>query len=155
MHSISISKISSSLKNLRLPLLLLVILLVVLISGCSAKSTSHVYQLAPLSEMHPLVQDAPVSVQQAYQFAHAHSEVLKQFPCYCGCGAMGHTSNYSCYINDGDGDLAFDNHALGCSICVDITQDVMRMMDDGKEISEMQAFVDSKYSAFGPSNLTP
>ena len=155
MRGVSNLKISTFVRNLRLPLLLLAIPLVILISGCSANSASHAYQLAPLSEMHPLVQNAPVSVQQAYQFAHAHPEVLKQFPCYCGCGAMGHTSNYSCYINDAEGELAFDNHALGCSICVDITQDVMRMMDDGKEISEMQAFVDSKYSAFGPSNLLP
>lgn len=151
----SLITIPTSIKKVGLPMLALLFALIILISGCSAESASHAYQLAPLSEMHPLVQDAPISVQQAYQFAHAHPEVLKQFPCYCGCGGMGHTSNYSCYINDANGDKAFDNHALGCSICVDITQDVMRMMDDGKEIGEIQDFVDSKYSAFGPSNLMP
>lgn len=155
MRNLSISNFPTSRTILGFPFLLLLITLTVLISGCSAESASHAYQLAPLSEMHPLVQDAPVSVQEAYQFAHAHPDVLQQFPCYCGCGAMGHTSNYSCYVNDASGDKAFDNHALGCSICVDITQDVMRMMDDGKEIGEIQAFVDNKYSAFGPSNLLP
>lgn len=138
----------------RKPWLILIFVLVgVLIAGCSSENSTPAYQLAPLSEMHPLVQAAPVAVQHAYQFAHANPEMLKHVPCYCGCGGMGHTSNYSCYINDTNGDLAFDNHALGCSICVDITQDVMRLMNDGQPLEEIQAFVDNKYAAFGPSNI--
>lgn len=138
----------------RKPWLIIIFLLAgVLIAGCSSESSTPSYQLAPLSEMHPLVQDAPVAVQQAYQFAHANPEMLKHFPCYCGCGAMGHTSNYSCYIDDTNSDLAFDNHALGCSICVDITQDVMRLMNGGQPLEEIQKFVDGKYAAFGPSNI--
>jgi hypothetical protein len=68
---------------------------------------------------------------------------------------MGHTSNYSCYISgEGDnGELTFDNHALGCSICVDITQDAMRMLDEGKSTAEIRAYVDLTYSRFGPSNM--
>ena len=40
----------------------------------------------------------------------------------CGCGAMGHTSNLSCYIHEMDeaGGITFDNHAAGCGICVDV-----------------------------------
>jgi hypothetical protein len=126
-----------------------------LITGCSTALQSEAYDLAPLSEMHPLVQAAPISVQQAYQFAHSNPETLKHIPCYCGCGAMGHDSNYACYVNEANGDLAFDNHALGCSICVDITIDVMRMMDDGQEFNVIQTYIDNKYSAFGPSNIVP
>ena len=51
------------------------------------------------------------------------------------------------------GEKAFDGHALGCSICVDITQDVMWLMDTGRPINEIQEFIDKKYSAFGPSNI--
>lgn len=146
--------LSRSASFTRKPWLILFFLLAgVLIAGCSSESSTPAYQLAPLSEMHPFVQDAPVAVQQAYQFAHANPEVLKQVPCYCGCGAMGHTSNYSCYIDDTNSDLAFDNHALGCSICVDITQDVMRLMKDGQSLADIQMFVDGKYAAFGPSNI--
>lgn len=136
------------------PGLIFSITLTLLISACGGPSVQS-YDLAPLEEMHPLVQNAPVSVQQAYQFAHAHPDMLKAVPCYCGCGAMGHTSNYACYVNEVNGEKGFDNHALGCSICVDITLDVMRLMDDGKDLSEIQVFVDNKYSAFGPSNLVP
>lgn len=101
------------------------------------------------------VQNAPVTVKQAYQFAAANPDILTQLPCYCGCGGMGHTSNYSCYISgeDGNAGLTFDSHALGCSICVDITQDAMRMLDEGKSIAQIRIFVDQEYSRFGPSNM--
>jgi len=38
---------------------------------------------------------------------------------------------------------------------VDITRDVMRMLDDGKTIKEIRAHVDKTYSRFGPSTPTP
>ncbi|HET6446204.1 MAG TPA: PCYCGC motif-containing (lipo)protein [candidate division Zixibacteria bacterium] len=128
----------------------------VVLAGCSAEgkagAANHDLAMAPLAQMPADVQQSPVVVQQAYQFAVANPEVLKQIPCYCGCGAMGHTSNYSCYVADvgAGGDVVFDNHALGCSICVDISQDAMRMLDQGKEIPEIFAYVDSTYARFGP-----
>jgi hypothetical protein len=66
---------------------------------------------------------------------------------------MGHTSNYACYINEANGEAGFVEHALGCSICVDITQDVMRLLNSGESISYIQEYVDDTYSAFGPSNM--
>jgi hypothetical protein len=101
------------------------------------------------------VKSAPEVVRTSYQFAIANPDVLTQLPCYCGCGGMGHTSNYSCYVadEDADGTLKFDNHALGCSICVDITVDAMRMLDEGKSLTEIRSYVDQTYSAFGPSNM--
>jgi hypothetical protein len=101
------------------------------------------------------VQAAPVVVQQAYQFAGANPDVMQQIPCYCGCGEMGHTSNYSCYVVEAsaDGKITYDNHALGCSICVDITQDTMRLLRQGKSVQEIRAYVDSTYAKYGPSNM--
>jgi hypothetical protein len=108
--------------------------------------------MATLDDMPAEVQQAPVAVQQAYQFAVANPEILEQIPCYCGCGAMGHTSNYACYVAgvNEDGVIEYDNHALGCSICVDISQDVMRLLDQGKDVPEIFAYVDSNYARFGP-----
>ena len=142
-------------KTAKTPVMLtmLSILATLILSGCGSEKTSQAYELAPLSEMHPAVQQQSVSVQEAYQFAHAHPEMLKHVPCYCGCGGMGHESNYACYINETEGELLFDSHALGCSICVDITQDVMRLMNDGQSLADIQQFVDDKYSKFGPSNM--
>jgi len=110
--------------------------------------------MAPLDEMPQAVQDAPQAVRESYQFAIANPGVLRQLPCYCGCGGMGHTSNYSCYANTApDGALEFDGHALGCSICVDITLDAVRMLKEGRDMSEIRAYVDAEYSRYGPSNM--
>lgn len=101
------------------------------------------------------VKSAPTTVQQAYQFAVANPDVMKQVPCYCGCGKMGHTSNYSCYIQgvDDKGDITYDTHALGCSICVDITQDTLRLLRQGMTVAEIKTSIDQTYSQYGPSNI--
>lgn len=120
----------------------------------SASSTDDL-AMASLSGMPAEVKSAPTTVQQAYQFAIANPDVMKQIACYCGCGNMGHTSNYSCYVQDVDsqGAITFDTHALGCSICVDITRDTMRYLDQGKTASEIQTLVDQTYAKYGPTNL--
>ena len=108
-----------------------------------------------MDKMPEEVQNAPVTVQEAYQFASINPDVMKDIPCYCGCGNIGHDSNYACYVADVDaqGKLTFDNHALGCSICVDITQDVMRMLREGKSRQEARTYIDATYSKYGPSNI--
>ncbi len=125
--------------------------------ACSTQSSNSSVHLnmAPMDQMPSEVQSAPVTVQQAYQFAVANPDVMKNNPCYCGCGNVGHTSNYSCYVSglDDKGNVRFDQHALGCSICVDITQDVMRMLKDGKSPQDIRAYVDTTYSKYGPSNI--
>lgn len=129
------------------------------LSACTGAGASRAdLDMAPLSAMPPTVQKAPISVQEAYRFALANPEVLQHIPCYCGCNAIGHTSNYACYvetINSSSGEVIFDSHALGCSICVDITRDVMRLMREGKSLSEIQTTIDRIYSQYGPPNTPP
>jgi hypothetical protein len=130
-----------------------------LLSACSggpaSASKDGDLAMASMDGMPADVKSAPPSVQQAYQFAVANPDVMKQIPCYCGCGNMGHTSNYSCYVQNVDdkGVIAYDTHALGCSICVDITQDVMRMLKQGKMVAEIKTAIDQTYSQYGPSNI--
>lgn len=126
------------------------------VSACSTSSSSEVHlAMSPMDQMPMDVQSAPVAVREAYQFNAANPDVMQNIPCYCGCGDIGHTSNYDCYISEVDtsGKIAFDNHALGCSICVDITHDVMRMLRDGKTPQDARAYVDATYSKYGPSNI--
>ena len=133
------------------------LVILTILPACSAKSeASEVHlNMASMDLMPAEVHSAPVTVQEAYQFNVANPEVMKNIPCYCGCGNIGHTSNYDCYISEVDeaGKITFDNHALGCSICVDITQDVMRMLKDGKSPQEARAYIDATYSKYGPSNI--
>jgi hypothetical protein len=126
-----------------------------LLAGCAGNSSAHEMQMAPVEQMPAEVQAAPAAVREAYQFAAANPETMQALPCYCGCGPVGHTSNYSCYISgeNADGSLKFDAHALGCSICVDITQDAMRLLEQGKSVPEVRAYVDGAYAQYGPSNM--
>lgn len=142
-----------------LPLLALLILAGGAISGCAGTAEyepEHELALAPLADMPTHVQQAPARVQQAYQFAAANPEVLKVLPCYCGCNAMGHTSNYACYIAEAtaEGGFTYDLHALDCSICVDITQDAMWMLQQGKAVAEIRDYVDTTYARYGPPTET-
>ena len=143
----------------RWALLLSIATVSLLAAGCREGRVENSQQtelrMAPLSQLPLPVQRAAVAVREAYQFTVANIEIVRQFPCFCGCGLMGHTSNASCYLTDGAAldRPKFDAHALGCSICVDITQDVMRKMRQGVDLAEIRSFVDATYAQYGPSNM--
>jgi len=137
-------------------LLIVLVLATTAVSACSSSKSGEVHLfMLPMDEMPMDVQTAPVAVQEAYQFASINPDVMKDIPCYCGCGDIGHASNFDCYVSNVDdkSNITFDNHALGCSICVDITQDVMRMLREGKSPQEARAYVDATYAKYGPSNI--
>jgi Protein of unknown function with PCYCGC motif len=125
------------------------------LSACAAGGQKNAkVKLSPVSALPEQMQKAPVSVRTAYQFAVANPAALENVPCYCGCGAIGHKSNLACYIKDfgADGKPVFDEHALGCSICVDIATDVMKMTGEGKSSAAIRQQIVDTYSKFGPAN---
>ncbi len=136
------------------PILIVLSLLMLVLSGCasSANATGQTAMAMP-----DFVRDAPAAVKEAYQYAAAHLDELEKYPCYCGCGKMGHTSNRSCYLKEigANGSITFDNHAAGCGLCVDITKDVMRLKAEGQSSSQVRAYIDAQYSSYGPSTNTP
>jgi len=126
--------------------------------GAARESAAPHVALAPEHMLHPMVQTAPPVVQEAYRFAIANEEVLRYIPCYCGCGGMGHTSIRSCYVKEDrpDGSVTFDDHALGCGICVDIARDAMRMMREGRDLRQIQEAVRRDYGRYGrPTTIVP
>jgi hypothetical protein len=154
------TQLSKSYSKFRWITLVLVILpFITSLTGCSSPGAKPAADLkmAPMAEMPVDMQNAPVSVREAYQFAVANPDAIKNVPCYCGCSAAGHTSNYSCYVKEvkPSGEVVFDPHALGCSICVDITQDVMKLIREGKNPQAIRASVDQTFSQYGPSNMAP
>jgi len=47
-----------------------------------------------------------------YRFARERGDVLQSIPCTCGCAALGHTSNRSCYLKAaGAGRTTWTSHA--------------------------------------------
>lgn len=130
------------------------VLLLLLLTACSEQTP---FALASDAQLPEFLHDASVRVREAYRFAIANPDELAKYPCYCGCGAMGHKSNLHCYITEASLPAApkFDTHASGCGICVDITQDVMRLLREGKSSLEIRTYIDATYSRFGPSTDTP
>jgi hypothetical protein len=147
-----------SVSKVHRPLALLLVLVLAAggaLSGCGARQ-EHEVAMAPLEHMPHNVQQADVRVQQAYQFAVANREVAEAVPCYCGCGPLGHTSSYDCYVRSegADGVIEFDDHAVLCTICIDITQDTIRLMREGKSAQQIRIYVENHYSRFGPTNMS-
>ena len=141
---------------------LALVTLLILGSGCAFQNTGKAIKLetlplAPLSEMPDFAQEAAPKVQEAYQFAATNPDVLTKIPCYCGCNSLGHLHNLACYVKsfEENGTVAeFDNHAAFCGVCIDITQDVMQMTREQKDVAEIRAFIDNKYSKYGPPTDT-
>jgi hypothetical protein len=137
------------------PLLALTALLAATLPACSTPPDAAGVKMLPMNELSAEIRSAPATVRTAYQFAVANPDVMQQLPCYCGCGGIGHTSNYDCYVAAAqpNGVITFDNHALGCSICVDITQDAIRLLKEGKSVPDIRVYVDATYSKYGTSNM--
>jgi hypothetical protein len=95
-------------------LLLAGIAVVAVVGSLGSGKTSTAYALAPESALPDNLRKAPPNVREAYRFAIANRDVLRQVPCYCGCGAE-HPSNYECYIKEvrADGTYQFDYMSLG------------------------------------------
>lgn len=131
---------------------------VVVAAACAGEPDSAADEsiaMKPVELLPYQVRQAPTAVRQAYQFAAANPAILKQVPCYCGCGGIGHTSIHSCYVSvDRAGEpMQYDGHALGCSICVDIALDALRLTKQGMTPDLIRAYVDRNYSKFGTSNM--
>jgi hypothetical protein len=126
-------------------------------AGCgNAADETRRIELAPNTDMPGYVRDAPKQTQEAYRFAAANPEILAEIPCYCGCNAMEHRHNLACYVADMNaaGEVTkFDQHASYCDICVDITQDVMRLKRAGHSIEEIHDEIVTTYSKYGPPTL--
>jgi hypothetical protein len=99
---------------------------------------------------------APMAiVQQVYDFAARHPEVLQFMPCYCGCERVGHRGNHDCFVKAraANGTVTqWDEHGIGCAICIGVGRDAMMLSNGGARPAEIRAAIDRKYGAFYPSS---
>jgi hypothetical protein len=100
-------------------LALLSLVAVVLLAACGTPEatppaeTETTLELAPASSLSPELRKLSPDIQEAYRFAIANRDVLEKIPCYCGCGGIGHTDNWTCYVQPESTDRIFDYHAAG------------------------------------------
>lgn len=125
----------------------------VLVAACGA---TPAITLANADLMPELVLIQDVRVQEAYRFAVAHPEDLETIPCYCGCVGLDHRNNLECYLTAESKPeaLVFDNHALGCNICVEITQMTMDLLSAGLSPTDIRNTIDTQFSERGPGTDT-
>ena len=94
-------------------------------------------------------------VQQVYEFAARHPEVLQYVPCYCGCERVGHSANHSCFVKSraADGRVTeWDSHGIGCAVCIDVARDAMTLFNSGTRPAAIREAIDKKYAASFPSS---
>jgi hypothetical protein len=100
-------------------------------------------------------------VQQVFEFAARHPEVLSYVPCYCGCEnpQLGHQGNHDCFVKSRAANgmvTAWEPHGIGCQICIDVGREAMLLFNSGSSVTSIRAAIEKKYGAyFGSSTPTP
>jgi hypothetical protein len=100
------------------------------------------------------VRPMPV-VQQVYEFAARHPEVLNYIPCYCGCESVGHKANHDCFVKTRAANgriVEWDTHGLGCAVCLDVGRKAMTMFQQGMTVSDIRAAIEHEYAGRTPSH---
>jgi hypothetical protein len=95
------------------------------------------------------------TVQQVYEFAARHPEVLQYVPCYCGCERVGHKGNHECFVKSRAASgrvTAWDEHGIGCTVCLDVGRDAMTLFNSGAKPAQIRAAIDQKYASHFPSS---
>jgi len=142
-------------RNRKFPLFIVILLAVLttVVSACAPASATEGLKMAPMSEMSDEVRQAPVTVQEAYQFAVANPDVLTQLPCYCGCALLAppHRSLRDCFLEE---DGSYASHASGCLICTEIALAAVEAAGAGMSHGEIRALVDERFTGRGPSTNT-
>lgn len=90
-----------------------------------------------------------------YRLAAANQELFDRIPCYCGCEQEPekYQSLKDCFYDRETGD--FDEHAAGCTTCLDEAVDIGSWRNDGFSSREIRDKIDEKYSERGEPTDTP
>lgn len=140
----------------RIPqLIVLVTLGSLILAACYPIENSHAHAMAGHNQLSNAIRQANERTVDAYRFAVANPDQLVGIPCYCGCVALGHKNNLDCYIQymQNPNDVIFDIHAVDCNVCVDITWQVMALLDEGIAGTEIFSRIEQDFSRLGPSTM--
>ncbi len=113
--------------------------------------------LSFLPGMTPIPSEITGDLRVVYAWARTDEgvELVEQVPCYCGCGERaGHEHVRGCFWMD-DGSIEDNPNYNGkrCSICVEIAMNAKMMHEDGKDICEIRASIDSHYEAISEHGM--
>ncbi|MBM7703124.1 PCYCGC motif-containing (lipo)protein [Metabacillus iocasae] len=115
-------------------------------------------ETASMDEMPSFLQQHNDDMKALYVAAAKHKEVLENIPCYCGCAdeAIGHRSNYDCFVHETkeNGAIVWDDHGTKCQVCLDIAAQSILDFKDGKVMKEIRNDIDEQYKE-GYAKPTP
>jgi len=115
--------------------------------AAAAGSAAWVYAGAPETPWY--VTGGSERVRRAYAFAVERPDVLRYLPCFCGCGRHdGHGSVLDCFVAGRDwlGRVRYDDHGVGCEICLAVVLDGEAKLAEGKRLAEVRAEIDRFYA---------
>jgi Protein of unknown function with PCYCGC motif len=116
---------------------------------------AHVGPVPPLPQVSFAPSRPMPMVQQVYEFAARHPEVLQYVPCYCGCERMSHNGNHDCFVKARatNGRVTeWEPHGIGCAVCLDVGRDAMTLFNSGNSVAQIRAAIDKKYGSYFPSS---
>jgi len=94
-------------------------------------------------------------VQEVFEFAARHPEVLAYVPCYCGCEQLGHKGNHDCFVKAraANGNVTeWEAHGIGCAICLDVGREAMLLFNSGASVTSIRAAIEKRYGGNFPSS---
>ena len=94
-------------------------------------------------------------VQQVFEFAGRHPEVLAFVPCYCGCEQLGHSGNHDCFVKSrtANGNVTeWEAHGIGCAICIDVGREAMLLFNSGASVTAIRTAIEKRYGGNFPSS---
>ena len=97
-------------------------------------------------------------IRTAYVFAAEHPEVLSYVPCFCGCSEGGHKGNHDCFVREraANGDvIAWDDHGVECTMCIDIANRSKQMFDKGTPVAQIRESIEKEFGSGLESSKTP
>ncbi len=100
-----------------------------------------------------VVHTAPVQAIREYNANILHGKDIAYLPCYCGCGSVGHKSNFNCFFKKfEDGSLYTDLHGENCETCLEITSSYLKQKAAGKSLPEIRDNIEKQYSGSKPTD---
>ena len=115
---------------------------------------AHVGPIPPLPQVSFAPSRPMPMVQQVYEFAARHPEVLQYVPCFCGCERGGHVGNHDCFVKGraANGRITeWEPHGIGCQVCIDVGRDAMLLFNSGASVTAIRDAIDKKYRPHYPS----
>lgn len=106
----------------------------------------EVAELPPIPVVHEPA-DTEQAIREAYEFAAAHSEIIRYMPCFCVCGTRkGHRSSEDCHIaSRTKTSVVWSDHAAGCPICLGVARDARRMFLEGQDVRAIRRAIEESY----------